>query len=237
MRQSHPHHSVKPPIASTHRWISFTLKHLMQPLFATVLLAACLTTQARTITIEDTKITHIAHIGPELPQASWIGSNASQGVYTTNVIDMTPGRRLLIQYPLGQIPNGQRIVSAQWIIPVTHAPFDSHRLFVWRLLQPWGLGVNLTQRTQVPKPVPWSSPGADAPGVDRAITPTATIRISGVQEYVIDVTQDVELWYTGVAPNYGWVMALDEGNRLVRLASPLYSTPSVFTLRITYEPE
>lgn len=209
--------------------------------FLTALLCTCPMLHARTITIEDSKITHMAHIGPEVPQASWIGSNSTTGVYTTNIIEMTPGSRLLIQYPLDQIPQGQRIVSARWIFSVPYAPYDSHRLFLWRVLQPWGLGVNLTQRIQVPKALPWSSPGADAPGIDRAITPTAIIRINGIKEHVIDVTQDVELWYTGVAPNHGWVMALDEGNRYVRryvrIASPLYNATSVFTLQITYEPE
>lgn len=212
-------------------------RRLMLSIFATLLLSSCPLLQARTITIEDSSITHMAHIGPEIPLASWIGSSTAAGVYTTNHIEMTPGRRLLIQYPLEQIPQGQRIVSAQWIFSVTNAPFDAHRLFVWRVLQPWGLGVNHTLRTQVPKALPWSSPGADAPGIDRAITPTATIRVNGIEEYAIDVTQDVELWYTGVAPNYGWVMALDEGNRYLLIASPLYHAQNVFTLRITYEPE
>lgn len=212
-------------------------KRLILSAITAMLLWACPTLHARTITIEDSKITHIAHVGPEVPQASWIGSTSTTGIYTTSMLEMTPGRRLLIQYPLDQIPAGQRIVSAQWVFPVTYAPFDAQRLFVWRVLQPWGLGVNLAMRIQVPNPIPWSSPGADAPGIDRAITPTATIPINGAQEYVIDVTQDVELWYTGVAPNHGWVMALDEGNRYVRLASPLYTNKSVFTLRITYEPE
>lgn len=194
-------------------------------------------THARTITLDDSQVMQMAHIGPEIPEACWLGAHLVPGMYYSVYIEMTPGRRLLIRYPLEQIPKGQRIVSAQWIFPITYAPYPSQRLFIWRVLQPWGLGVNYTMRTQFPKPLPWSSPGADAPGVDRAITPTAAIRIQSAEEQIIDVTQDVQLWYSGVAPNNGWVMALDEGNQYLRLGNPMYDAKGVYKLRITYEPE
>lgn len=193
--------------------------------------------QARTITIDDRQITHMAVISAEVPLSSWVGSRSTLGVFTSNLIEMIPGRRLLLQFPLENIPQGQRIVSAQLTFDVTYAPYDSQRLFIWRMLKPWGLGVNHTMSTQIPKPMPWSSPGADAPGVDRALTPTANFRVPGAGEQVIDVTQDVELWYSGIVANNGWVMALDEGNQYLRLASPLYNAGPVFILRITYEPE
>lgn len=221
---------------ATHR-IKASRLGLMLMTIAALWLPASGIAQARTITLDHTDAKYIAFICPEVPQSGLAGAFSTTGVYTANILEMVPGRRMLMRYPLDKIPKGQRIVSAQWILPVSYAPYEGERLFVWRMLQSWGLGVNHTMRTQVPKPLPWSSPGADAPGIDRAITPTATIRVSGIEEIIVDVTQDVELWYTGVAPNNGWVMALDEGNRYVRLASPFYTAGSLFKLRITYEPE
>ena len=89
----------------------------------------------------------------------------------------------------------------------------------------------------IPKPVKWAEPGVGAPGIDRAISPTATINLEGIGEQNIDVTQDVEMWYTGIAPNHGWVMAIDEANTFLRLYTPLYNGRGKFRLRITYEPE
>ena len=218
---------------------------LFQPMAFRLGLLACIAfallaaadAAARTITLDDTQVFHIAHIGPQVPQASWLGRHSSPGIYVNNYMDMTPGRRFLIRYPIESIPPGQRIVSATWTIPVDQDPRVPIRLFVWRLLTPWGLGVNHQYRTQLPKPVPWAEPGAGAPGIDRAITPTATINIEGVGEQVIDVTQDVEMWYTGMAPNHGWVMAIDEANTVLRLYTPLYNGRGKYRLRITYEPE
>ena len=51
----------------------------------------------------------------------------------------------------------------------------------------------------------------------------------------MNVTQDVELWYSGAAPNRGWLLTFDSYSILI---SPTHMAErSKWELRITYEPE
>lgn len=193
--------------------------------------------QGRTITIEDTDTTMMAFINPRVPLASWAGREVWTGIFLQDYLDLASGRRFLIRYPLDQIPPGQRIVSAKWFIPLNSYPSPAPRLFVWRILSPWGLGVSYQNRTTYPKPTPWAAPGMGAPGIDRSLEPSNIVQLDTGNELMIDVTQDVELWYTGFAANHGWALSIDEGNQYLRLDSPLNGGARRYRLRITYEPE
>ena len=70
---------------------------------------------------------------------------------------------------------------------------------------------------------------------DRAEDPTAIAPTKSGQDLNLNVTQDVELWYTGAAPNYGW-MFTNEDEIDFRLNPPAHTTRGTWILRITYEP-
>jgi hypothetical protein len=60
-----------------------------------------------------------------------------------------------------------------------------------------------------------------------------------VGEYTIDVTEDIELWYTGAAVNRGWILAMEQNTGPVYLAAPFGTThaaPKKWKLQITFEP-
>ena len=80
-------------------------------------------------------------------------------------------------------------------------------------------------------------PGAAAPGLDRAAKPTVSVRLPAANTTVVNVTQDVEMWYSQRARNEGWIVTTDQPNCMVRLNSPSFIGASTWILRITYEPE
>lgn len=206
------------------------------PLFLlSILMLAVHSATARTVTLDDSHVTHMAHIGPHIPLAGWVGRMATPGSHVAGYVDLTPGMGLLMQYPLDAIPPGQRIVSAQWIIPTYTAA--NQRVYAWRLLQSWGVGVCHRYRTTIPQPLEWSTPGARGPGQDRALANSGLFNITSPDEITLDVTQDVELWYTGMAPNHGWLVAIDEAAALLRVRGPFFNGQNGYRLRITYEPE
>lgn len=67
------------------------------------------------------------------------------------------------------------------------------------------------------------------------------IKVTKVGEYTVDVTEDIELWYTGAAVNRGWIMTLERDGEHIYLASPY--TPGylgggkTWKLQITFEPQ
>jgi hypothetical protein len=63
------------------------------------------------------------------------------------------------------------------------------------------------------------------------------VRISNTGDQVVNVTEDVELWYTGAAANHGWILTHEDTGSLIRLSSPVWATRGNWKLRITYEPE
>ena len=71
---------------------------------------------------------------------------------------------------------------------------------------------------------------------DRAARPSAVFRSAGVGEKTVNVTEDVELWYSGGAANHGWMLGVEDAEGFVRSAAPVWSGPD-WKLRITYEPE
>ena len=40
-------------------------------------------------------------------------------------------------------------------------------------------------------------------------------------EQTADVTEDIELWYTGAAPNRGWILTLDDTSPSISVPAPL----------------
>jgi hypothetical protein len=215
----------------------------------TVLLKGCLLAaaglllaapaSARTIVITDEDCDKMANISAEAPRLSWGGYPSSNGVFTTFVVTLTKGRSLLLCYPLDRIPKGQRITSAELVLPVNYIAGEPH-LQVRRLLADWGTGVCHKYRRAYPKKVPWTKPGAGSVSSDVALKRSGAQKITAIGKQTISVTEDVELWYTGGASNRGWIVNLEENGSFVQMPSPLspwVPGKGAFKLRITYEPE
>jgi hypothetical protein len=181
----------------------------------------------------------MAAISAEAPHMSWAATIYATPVeFSNHVIDLTPKQAFLIRYPLESIPKGQRITKAEWIIPYMQvSPPGGVRVQVRRLLKDWGAGVSYQNRMTRPQRAEWHTPGARGLGQDRAAEATATATLKGVGEQIFNVTEDVELWYAGAAPNHGWVLSAEDENVFVRLRSPFYGYPKSWRLRITFEPE
>ncbi|MCE9605991.1 MAG: hypothetical protein K8U03_13935 [Planctomycetia bacterium] len=200
--------------------------------------ASACAVSARTIELTDFDCDRMAVISPQIPLSGWAGAENVPGQFTSSLLDLQGQRVFLVRYPLDRIPTGQRIVRAEWIVPVDLiAGAGEAKIYVRRVLGPWGKGVCYDFRTRVPKPVPWGQAGARGVATDRAAQPTAIVSVSETAEVTINVTEDVELWNTGAAENQGWLMTVEHPTALVRLASPLWTGVGRYKLRVTYEPE
>jgi hypothetical protein len=123
------------------------------------------------------------------------------------------------------------------MFPVTLASAGEQKLHVRRLLANWGAGVCHQYRMTRPKKEEWKQAGARGASTDRAPKDSAVVKVNGVGEQVVNLTEDVELWYTGAGANHGWALTLEDPDVLVRLASPIGNGKGQWKLRITFEPE
>jgi hypothetical protein len=208
---------------------------------ALVLFAFCCSqVSARTIELNDFDCDRMAVISPQAPRSGWAMTELGPGEFTTTLLDIRAERAFLVRYPLTRIPEGQRIARAEWIVPVgliSTSVGGDVKLHVRRIIGGWGAGVCHEYRMLRPTPTKWSQPGASAPAADRVSQPSAIVAVPGPGELTINVTEDVELWYTGAAKNQGWIVTVEDPAALVRLNSPLWAGQGQFKLRITYEPE
>ena len=192
---------------------------------------------ARTITLTDLDCWKTAVISSESPRAGWAGSFSAVGSYSNFYAELYPTSAVLIQFPLERIPAGYRITNAELTMPLALSyPVGEQRLYVRRLIAEWGAGVCHQYRMTRPKKVEWSQPGGRGAASDRVARPTGVLRTSAPGNYTLNVTQDVELWYSGEVPNYGWILTVDDPLVFIRLNSPSYSR-GLWKLHVTYEPE
>lgn len=206
------------------------------PIFC-LCLAMALPAAARTIVFDANEAEKMAVISDVAPRMSWAACEAWPSVYTTSHIDLVPGRSFLIRFALGKIPPGQRLTFAELILPVQSCTGIDPRFYLWRVLAEWGAGVSHLYRMTAPGKVEWSMPGAGGLASDRAMQPSAVVRVLASGEQVLNVTKDLELWYTGAAPNCGWLFTIEDPEILIRFASPAWDAMAAWKLRITYEPE
>jgi hypothetical protein len=193
---------------------------------------------ARTLvlTLDDCEL--MAVISSEAPRLSWAAYGYGDGTFSTVYIDLYSMRTFLVRYPLDKIPRGQRITNAEWVLPVNYmVPASEQRLYVRRVLAEWGAGVCYQYRMMRPKKLEWAAPGARGASTDRVAKPSAVVRVTAAGDYVANVTEDVELWYTKAAANNGWMVTLEDDNVLIRFAGPVWGGRGQWKLRITYEPE
>jgi hypothetical protein len=205
-----------------------------------ILLGLASPVQARTIVLTDEDCERIAALSPDAPRLSWAIAEAGPAVYSNkSVLQLRNGRAFLIAFPLDKIPKGQRITNAELIMPV-HFVEGEERVTIRRILGNWGAGVCYRHRMIRPKLVDWAQPGASAPSADCAAKASAQVRINAIGDKTVNVTEDIELWYTGAAANQGWMFRVEDQNSQIQLLWPLSTYPAGrgrWKLRITYEPE
>lgn len=207
------------------------------------LVFACLfafnrTVSARTIVLNPTHMDMMAAIAQEAPRYSWASYQTSPGFFKNDSIQATAGHAFLLRYNFDKIPKADRVTYAEWDIPVaSFNPPPQVRLYIWRITAEWGAGVSAVFRMVYPKKLAWAMPGARGNSSDRTTKPSNVLSLSESGEKTINVTEDVELWHRGAAPNYGWMVSVEDPGVLIGLQSPFYDGRASWNLRITYEPQ
>jgi hypothetical protein len=205
------------------------------PLVCVVVLA--LPASARTIILTDADCERMAFIQAGAPLWGWGGYDITTDQQSTGQLYLSVDRAFLICFPLDKIPKGQKILKAELTFTTVLQSGGEQRLNVWRILQPWGAGVCWRYVAQRPKKVEWKQAGGKAAGADRPAKPSAILRTTENGVKTLNVTEDVELWYTKAAQNQGWMLTVDDPDVLISLASPVWSARGSFKLQITFEPE
>jgi hypothetical protein len=200
---------------------------------ATVL--AVTTSYARTIELTDKDADRMAVIAAEAPRLGWAAYEVAPGMFADSLLYLRPRASVLVRVPLDRIPAGSRITKAEWVLRVSAVSPVESKLYAWRILGPWGAGACYLYRTTRPKPLEWNAPGARGAASDRAERPTAVEACKNNQDVTLNVTEDVELWHGGAAPNNGWMFTVEEQASL-SLLPPSFGSRGSWKLRITYEP-
>jgi hypothetical protein len=206
---------------------------------ALIILAWMVTTGqlwARTITLTGDDCDQVAIISAQETRLGWAGYMAAPGIFSTYTqLNLYPHHAILVRFPLDKIPKNQRITKAEWTIPSTYVAGPKPQLSVHRLLVEWGTGVCHQYRQAFPKKLEWTVAGAKGVASDRANQVSAVFRYDKAGSQTVDVTQDIELWYTGAVPNRGWILNL-EPDTAIYLPSP-YPGGADWKLQITFEPK
>ncbi len=187
---------------------------------------------ARTIIIKADALDSFAALSETNVRNGWATYNYDNTRYINSAAGAGPATSYLLRYSLDQIPKGMRITRAEWTIAHNVA---STKISVWRVLPEWGIGACFQYRTTYPKKQEWSVAGARGKSTDRATNPTASGQFVNGQLLTVNVTQDVEMWYSGAAPNRGWLITFDG---FALLHSPTHGGHRhKWQLTVTYEPE
>ena len=196
---------------------------------------------ARTITLTAEDCDQMAVISSQAPRLSWAIHAYSPGVYNSQAhFYWYAEKTILMRFPIADvIPKGQRITRAE----LTIAPYyisGVPEIHVRRVLAEWGNGVCHQYRMVQPQKVEWTQPGGRGAATDRANKNSAVIKIAKPVEQTADLTEDVELWYTGAAVNRGWILT-QENAAAVPFLPPPYSqhegSARQWKLQITFEPK
>lgn len=195
---------------------------------------------ARTIVLTGEDVDKAAVISDKAPRVSWACIPSATGVYDTgSQIQLYGGMAILMRFPLDAIPKDQKIVKAELTLNCQYVAGPG-RTQVRRMIADWGPGVCHQFSRTFPKKVEWSQPGGTGAGTDRAAKDSAMFKYPAVGDHTVDVTEDVELWYTGAAPNRGWMLTADKDSGIAYLAgiySPHAATAKQWKLQITFEPQ
>ncbi len=207
------------------------------PLRLALLFLIAASAGAHTIVIDANEADRMAAISDAAPRMSWAAGEEWPAIYSSANLELVLGRAFLFRFALDKIPAGQRITFAELILPVQQFSGVEPRFYLWRVLPEWGPGVSHRYRIAAPAKKEWAAPGARGLASDRALRPSAVVRVLAAGEQVINVTGDLELWHAGAAPNRGWLLTVEDPGVALRFPSPAWDAPAAWKLRITYEPE
>ena len=197
---------------------------------------------ARTILLTAEELDQMAVLNAKAPKVAWTGMLfATNKVHSPETsIHFYPEHSLLMQFSFAKIPKDSRIAKAEFFMPVDYIAGGSFSMSVRRVTAEWGHGVNNLHRMQYPEKHEWAQPGARGAGTDRAAKVSGVFKVDKAGEYMVDVTEDVELWFTGAAPNRGWVLTNEPTGGIIYVPAP-YGARSTgskrWKLQITYEPQ
>lgn len=190
-----------------------------------------------TVTYDGSHPRRMAVIDQQASRLSWATSGRLVAPYNTTGLFLVPGRGFLFHFDLAALPPGQRIVRAELILPVAALGGHDPRFFLWRMIAEWGIGVCWDERLQHPASQAWAVPGGRGPGLDRALNPTAVVRETQARPVIVNVTEDVALWYAQASPNQGWMLTVEDPGIWYAFRAPFWDAAAAWTLQITYEPE
>jgi hypothetical protein len=196
---------------------------------------------ARTIVVSSEDCERMAVIDAKAPRLSWANYQLDRGIFTNQYhLNLSGERAFLICFPIDQIPKEQKITKAELLVPMMYLDGEQ-RLQLRRIVGDWGAGVSHQYRMIRPEKKEWAKPGVADTKLDAV--PSTFLRLSGpirgTTEKTVNVTEDVELWYSGAAANHGWRISHELEGSLLYLLSPVSSYPyghNPWKLRITYEP-
>jgi hypothetical protein len=195
---------------------------------------------ARTITLTGEDGDRMAVISAAAPRLSW-AMLQTNGVYNTQPLILWNSKMaLLLRFPIAEkIPRGQRITHAELTMAATYLS-GNPEIHVRRILAEWGPGVCHQYRMTYPDKVEWTQPGGRGGATDRSARDSAVFKFAKVGTQTVELTEDVELWYTNAAPNRGWIMTMETDGHNIYVPSPY--APYVnggrqWKLQITFEPQ
>lgn len=196
---------------------------------------------ARTITLTAEDCDEMAAISSLAPRLSWVMNPPGQGVFNTQpTLYWSHSIALLMRFPVkDHIPKGQRVTKAELTIAPNYIA-GTPEVHVRRLVTEWGTGVCHLYRATYPDKLAWGQLGGRGNSTDRHNKDSAVFKFAKVGEQTVDVTEDVELWYTGAVANRGWIMTLEPEGHIAYFSSPY--TPQTagaktWKLQITFEPQ
>ena len=196
---------------------------------------------ARTITLTGEDLDEMAVLSAKTPRQSWASMLSATGVNNAEgSVLFFSDMAILLRFPVDQvIPKGQRITKAELSLEAYYLGGTLSEIHVRRLLAEWGTGVCHQYRMTYPKKIEWTQAGGRGGGTDRANKDTGVFKIPKVGEYTVDVTEDIDLWYTGGAVNRGWILAIEQNTGPVYLYAPYGphdGASKKWKLQITFEP-
>jgi hypothetical protein len=207
-----------------------------------VMLLAVGVADARTITLTGLDCDAMAITSAKAPRASWAGMLSATGVLNPeSQVQFYNDMAILMRFPIDKaIPKDQRITKAELTLEPNYLAGSLTEIHVRRLVAEWGTGVCHQYRLTHPKKIEWAQPGGRGANTDRTNKDTAVFKIPKVGIYTVDVTEDVELWYTGAVANRGWILTMEQNTGPVYILSPYgphHGGGKSWKLTITYEPK
>jgi hypothetical protein len=196
---------------------------------------------ARTITLTAEDADQMAAIAAFAPRLSWVTTQPGNGgVFNTQPhLYWNSKIAVLIRLPFNElIPKGQRVTKAELTLNAHYIAGTEPKVTVRRILAEWGIGVCHQYRIAYPKKIEWTQPGGRGAATDRAARDSAVFKFAKIGEQTVDLTEDVELWYTGAAANRGWIFTMETDGEHVYMPSPYAphaNGPKQWKWQITYE--